>query len=714
MPRALWLPILGLVGWLTTLSAAQAQYIGYVYPAGGQQGTTIQVRMGGQRIDGANDVVVTGDGVSAKLVHYYRYLSNQEVTLLREQLRVLKKEQATSNRAKPKANGKNKAKFVRSTPESKERQELIARLEARTQEWTNRPACRALSSVAVFEITIDPNAKPGPREVRLKTDLGLSNPMPFFVGQIPEVARKPMLMAKFQVLGKEAFSQRKRPPEEEEVQITLPCTMNGQIASGELNRYRFDAKKGQRLVASVEARSLVPYIADAVPGWFQPVVSVCDSDGNEVAYGDDFRFSPDPAFSFEVPKDGEYVLTITDALYRGREDFIYRITLGQVPYLTGIFPLGGRAGEVAKIEAEGWNLGNAQVKAPEKDAQPGIHWVTAKKGDAVTNRLPFVVDTLPEDLDHEPNNNPAKAQAVALPIIVNGRIDQSDDWDVFRIEGKAGETIVAEVMARRLASPVDSMLELTDSEGKVLAFNDDHEDPAVGLNTHHADSYLRATLPADGVHYVRLRDTARHGGPAYAYRLRISHPRPDFALRSVPSTVAFRSKKGAAVTVYAIRKDGFDGDIKLALRDPPQGFSAYNSTLKSDQEKVRLGMKTTLKSTDGPVSLILEGRARIGDQTVAHRVVPAEDRMQAFLWRHLLPAEDFPVVVFNPAVKPEPTRIAKAPKPEAKPAADPDAAPKFTKRQVAGRLRQLKLLFEEWLLTDDFYNEKVAECEAAL
>ncbi len=718
MARVRWLTILGVVGWLTALSNAQAQYIGYVYPAGGQQGTTVQVRMGGQRIDGPTDAIVTGEGVSARLVHYYRFLSNQEVTLLREQLRILKKEQAAANRGKANAKGKGKTKAkpvaARPTPESKDRQELIARLEARTREWTNRPACRALSSVAVFEITIDPDAKPGPREVRLKSAMGLSNPMPFFVGQVPEVARKPMLMARQQVLGKEAFAQRKRPPEEEEVQITLPCTMNGQIASGELNRYRFEAKKGQRLVASVEARSLVPYIADAVPGWFQPVVSVCDSDGNEVAYGDDFRFSPDPAFHFEVPKDGEYVLTITDALYRGREDFVYRITLGQVPYLTGVFPLGGRVGEVTEVEAEGWNLGNAQVKAPGKDAEPGVHWVTAKKGAAVTNRVPFVLDTLPEGFDHEPNNAPAKAQAVTLPIIVNGRIDQSDDWDVFRIEGKAGETIVAEVMARRLDSPVDSMLELTDSQGKVLVFNDDHEDPAVGLNTHHADSYLRATLPADGAYYVRLRDTARHGGPAYAYRLRLSHPRPDFALRSVPSTVAFRSRKGAAVTVYAIRKDGFDGDIKLALRDPPQGFSAYNSTLKSDQEKVRFGMKTTLKSTDGPVSLVLEGRARIGDRMVVHRVVPAEDRMQAFLWRHLLPAEDFPVVVFNPAVKPAPTRIAKAPKQEAKPAADPDAAPKFTKRQVAGRLRQLRLLFEEWLLTDDFYNEKVAECEAAL
>lgn len=45
---------------------------------------------------------------------------------------------------------------------------------------------------------------------------------------------------------------------------------------------------------------------------------------------------------------------------------------------------------------------------------------------------------------------------------------------------------------------------------------------------------------------------------------------------------------------------------------------------------------------------------------------------------------------------------------------DPNAPkPKFTKQQVAGRLRQLKLLFEEGLLTEKFYADRVAECEAA-
>jgi hypothetical protein len=48
-------------------------------------------------------------------------------------------------------------------------------------------------------------------------------------------------------------------------------------------------------------------------------------------------------------------------------------------------------------------------------------------------------------------------------------------------------------------------------------------------------------------------------------------------------------------------------------------------------------------------------------------------------------------------------------------AVDPTAGKaKFTKQQVIGRLRQLRQLFEEGLLTEEFYAKKVEECEAGL
>jgi len=309
-----------------------------------------------------------------------------------------------------------------------------------------------------------------------------------------------------------------------------------------------------------------------------------------------------------------------------------------------------------------------------------------------------------------------------------------DHGDVFSFAGRSNEVVVAEVMARRLDSPLDSVLKLTDAQGAVLAVNDDHEDLCAGLNTHQADSYFMAKLPADGTYQIHLGDTSRHGGPDYAYRLRLSSPRPDFALRVVPSSLSLRSKSSASLTVYVSRQDGFRGPIKLALKDPPAGFSCSPVTLQSTQTMVKLSIKTDLMATEVPVDLTLVGKATLSGADIERAAIPAEDRMQAFLWRQLVPARDLKVMVFNPSAARPPKRLAparpsiplvravdesaKSDKPANATNASPNSAsppqgkPAFTAQQIKARLRQLQSLYEDGLLTDDFYEAKVAECGA--
>lgn len=695
-----WLSPLLAAGFILIPFSAAAQprsYIGFVYPAGGQRGTTFPVKLGGQALDEADEILITGEGVSAKITQVYRPLNPQEMQLLNEQLKELKQDQ----------------------PElaDDEKQSMIALIEKRTREYCNQPQCRALAALAFAEFTIAPDAPIGQRELRVKTLRGLSNPMVFHVGQLPEVRRTPMFTSPSQILGKEESALRKRPDSEIEQSITIPCIVNGQIASGEVNRYRFRAQKGQRLVIHTQARQLIPYLADAVPGWFQPVLALHNQQGKEVAYVDDYQFKPDPVLLYDVPADGEYVFAIYDSIYRGREDFVYRVTIGEVPFVTSVFPLGGRVGDPPPIQLKGWNLDGSKVTPPSATANPGIHFIQADKDGLLSNRIPFALDTLPECLEQEPNNSPSAAQTVSLPAIINGRVDRTDDRDVFAFQAQAGDTIVAEIHARRLDSPLDSVIKLTDASGKLLAFSDDVEDLSSGVNTHHADSYFMAALPGPGVFYVHVGDVARKGGEEYGYRLRLSAPRPDFTLHVVPSSLAFRSKGTGTVTVHAIRKDGFYGPIKVLLDDVP-GFSATPVTLFGTWQLARFIVKTDLVATEEPVNLPILGVAKIRGQNVTNLAVPTEDRMQAFLWRHLVPAAELRTHVFDPSYRPPPKRIARErplpqPKIETVSTNGEPAKPKFSKQQVAARLRQLKSLFEEGLLTDDFYETKVAECDAA-
>jgi hypothetical protein len=686
MKKLLLATVSGLLALQANEASAQAEkraYIGYVYPAGGQQGTTFPARLGGQRIDGACGAVVSGTGVHVKLIDSFRKLDPQSYRLVTEQLQLIKKDKSALDETT---------------------QKIKEQIELRVAEYVRQAASESLATVILLEITVDEDAAPGSREIRIMTPVGISNPLPFYVGRLPESSRLPMKVSLFQTLGKEQLALRKRPEKEAEKQITLPCTVNGQIASGEINGYRFSADKGDRLVISTLARQLIPYIADAVPGWFQPVLSLHNAGGDEIAYNDDYRFKPDPVILCEIPKTGDYILSITDAIYRGREDFVYRITLGKTPFITSIFPPGARAGEPFSIDMNGWNLDDAKLVLPEPKAEEGLYPVGAELKGTLSNLIPFALDTLPECIESRSNNNRQTAQEVTLPIIINGRIETPGDQDVFRFTAKKGDILVAEVNARRLDSPLDSLLTLTDSDGRMIAINDDHSDPGSGLNTHHADSYIRTEIPADGTYYISLTDTAHHGSPSSTYRLRLSPPQPDFALRTEPSHFDIRSNN-ASVDIYAIRKDGFNGPITLRLTEPSAGFDAKPVTIPADAEKIPFAIRYTGKNLKGTIPAVITGTAQIDGKQKTRQAVPAEDWMQAFLWRHLVPAQELVIYRYERSMSPPIRALPTEPDIALYQGNLKDLTPE--QKQVANQVKQAIRLYEEWLLTDELYKETI-------
>ena len=203
--------------------------------------------------------------------------------------------------------------------------------------------------------------------------------------------------------------------------------------------------------------------------------------------------------------------------------------------------------------------------------------------------------------------------------------------------------MVAEVYARRLNSPLDSLLWITDETGKVLGRNDDNADKNVGLLTHNADSYLRVRLPKSGPYFVHLADSENHGGQDYGYRLRIGSPQPDFTLFAAPSSINVPAGGTVPVTVEALRKDGFTGEIELALKDTPAGFKLSGARIPAGCDRLRITLTAPQKPSEQPVKLRLEGRAKINGQMVSRMVSPAEDMMQAFIYRHMVPSQELMV-----------------------------------------------------------------------
>jgi hypothetical protein len=582
-------------------------HVGYAFPAGGKQDSTFQVVLGGQNIETATEAVFSGQGIKATVVDHFKPVSPGQFQILREQFKTLsaKKDAAlnSTSATRPTWSAADEARLV----------ELKKRLSKPPRRIENP----ALAETVTLEVTIDPSAAHGDREVRLRTFNGLSNPVRFRVGKLQEYTAG-------------AIRQKA---------IELPAVVNGQILPGGADRFAIKARKGQRIVIVTAARALMPYLSDAVPGWFQAAVTVCDSKGREIAFADHFRFDPDPVLCIEIPEDGEYSIEIRDSIYRGREDFVYRVSVGELPFITGIFPLGCKAGDRATIALTGWNLPAKSLVFDAAGKKPGVYRITLEGGGLDSNSVPFAVDSIPDVRE------PSSATPLALPVVVSGRIDQPGKTETYRFEGKAGDEVVAQVVARSLNSPLDSLLTLTDPSGKMLATSDDHEDKAAALITHHADSYIAMKLPATGTYTLRIADAQGKSGAEFAYRLRIAAPEPDFALRVTPASVGVRAGGSAQIMVFALRREGFTGDITVELKDPPRGFSLSGAKIPADKEQAAITLKVPMFAIDHPIALEFQGRATVAGKTVVHEAIPAQDMMQAFYYHHLVPAGEFLVAV---------------------------------------------------------------------
>jgi hypothetical protein len=465
-----------------------------------------------------------------------------------------------------------------------------------------------------LSVTVAPDAPTGEREFRLLNAGGVSNRFRFLVGDLPEI-------------NEVEPNNEKTAPQKIE---SLPVVINGQILDSDRDYFRFPAKAGETLVLEVKARALLPFIADAVPGWFDPQLTIFNAAGKQIAFADDFRGRPDPVLFFHPPADGDYTVELRDVIYRGRGDFIYRLTVGALPYVTGIYPLGGQRGNEVPVEIRGVNLPatHTNVKVPA-DAPRKI----------TVEGEPFAAGDWPTVRAIESSDAFERAQRISPPASIDGRLLTPGGSHYFVFTAKRDDRLVLELQARRLGSPLDSILTLYNAQKIQVAENDDWNDPLEANLPHNSDSRIFYTVPANGDYYLRLRDLQGKGGEEYAYRLNIAPPRPDFTLRISPDNPRMGQGDTAAITVTAVRHDNFDGEIKLGVGNLPKGFLASEATIPANQAEGRLTITAPAGFAPGVVAPVVTGIATIGKDSVLRRAESAETMMQAFAYNHILPTK---------------------------------------------------------------------------
>jgi hypothetical protein len=315
---------------------------------------------------------------------------------------------------------------------------------------------RGKKQTAKLEITVAKDASPGIHRFRVQTPLGTTNMVVLDIGSLPEVNASETMAPGF------ATQPRK---------VNLPATFVGTIASpGETNTYQFEGKAGEEVVFQVEASRLGSRL--------QSKLVLSDASGHLLAEAGKYDDNPDAELNYKLSQDGTYTLSVTDREQSGGVDRFYRLNAGPLPYITGVFPLGVRAGEAAEVSVDGINLGDMhQVKVePPKSTES---WMTIpleikSGGTPSLNAVKLAVGNEPEVLEQEPNNNTAQAQPISLPVTINGHIaggveaSGKSDEDYFRFQAKKDEHLSIDVAASRLGSPLDSVIEVLDAHGNAI------------------------------------------------------------------------------------------------------------------------------------------------------------------------------------------------------------------------------------------------------
>ncbi|HUS07491.1 MAG TPA: hypothetical protein VMZ52_14385 [Bryobacteraceae bacterium] len=296
------------------------------------------------------------------------------------------------------------------------------------------------------EVDVSPEAQIGPVSFRLQNVLGTSPEGKFLVepyyGESPD--REP------------------NNTPEEAFETYLPSILVGDIGKpGDVDYYKIKVRAGEQLVfengAALTGSTLQPVVAIVAED--QSVVKEFGTDGGtSVSY-----------FAHKFDKAGTYYVRVTDYQQSGRGSHTYRIKVGNFPLAISAFPLGVQRGQATQVGFRGYRLGDLKVavkgetKLDEEEDTIKIRPEAA--GGKSFYQVKLAVGKDPEVFAGEKNLSAATAQPVNVPVTVNGKVAREH---YFRFHAQKNQKLILDVIARRLGSELDSLLEVLDAKGNPI------------------------------------------------------------------------------------------------------------------------------------------------------------------------------------------------------------------------------------------------------
>ncbi len=446
-----------------------------------------------------------------------------------------------------------------------------------------------------YVVSIAADCPVGIHEARVMTRLGISSSRAFTVGTLDEAVQ-----TKANTTLATAM----------ELKVNSIC--NATMTQRAVDHYAFEGRKGQRVIVDCATRG--------IDSKLDAVVIIADAAGRDLLVE-----RRGGALDFTVPADGKYVIKVHELTFKGGQAYYYRLAVSELP------------------------VGAPIVRLPSTKPVNSFSWP------------PQGLKEQAELAENEPNNDRTKAQKISLPCDIAGSFFPAADVDVFEFEAKKGDVWWVEIASERFGLPTDpstlvqhvartgdtekltDVAEFSDIPSPVKVSSNGYAYDGPPYNAGSADILGKLEIKEDGLHRLQITDLfgGTRNDPKNVYRLVIRKAAPDFSVvawalhmelrngdrNAVSKPLALRGGATMALEVVAIRRDGFDGDIDLAMEGLPEGVTASGLKIPAGQSRGLILVTANQKAPRAVGSGTFFGRA-----TIDGAVVSRPCRLASFAW----------------------------------------------------------------------------------
>ncbi len=365
---------------------------------------------------------------------------------------------------------------------------------------------------------------------------------------------------------------------EEEASKKVPTgnfTILGSLEGDSIDSYEMELKEGEAFSSEVHAMRLGA-------GFLDTKLELVDSEGSLIATSDDSPFTQqDPCFSVRILRSGKYRLSVSSVDGRADAGSPYALHVGSFPRPDGIFPIGISAGSEQQIVAihDDPKLKAEYTVKSDRDLTGTRGFEISQNGTTCPSLIPLrVFDGAIVYANKERSQSAITTNRV--PCAIQGAIlDKGQTDEVSFIAQKNGLHRI-EVFASRVGSKLDSVIELRDSEGSLLATGDDFEglDAKIDFNAEEGQQY-----------FVSISDKRGIGGFNNSYCLEVTPvqaavtaflPRRD--KRSQARQIIEVPSGNRVLAYFGVRKEGTDAPVSIGLTNLPSSLKVQAGTEQPD------------------------------------------------------------------------------------------------------------------------------------